>query len=248
MKFPFVKFPLIVLMSASIAFISSCKHELDYPDDGNGNPIDTTHSPVDTTDNDTIIPPPPVDTMICFESQILPLFVSNCAMPGCHDAATHEEGLRLYTYSGIVSHITAFHPTSGSLMHSILGTNDIMPPSPYSPMSSSQIALIQQWINQGAQNTTNCANTCDTTAFTYSADIAPIMSTFCNGCHGGAFPSAGINTSSWSGLQASVTDGSLLGSVEHNSNFSAMPKNAAKMDDCNITKIRKWIQAGAPNN
>ncbi len=234
-------------MSASLAFISSCKHELDYPD-GNGNPIDTTTTPIDTSGNDTTIipPPPPVDTMICFESQILPLFISNCAMPDCHDAITHEEGLRLYDYSHIISHISAFNPTSGSVMHSIM--NGSMPPNPYNNLSNDQIALIQQWINQGALNTTNCASTCDTTAFTYSADIAPMMGTYCNGCHSGSFPSGGINTSTHAGLQTSVNNGSLLGSVQHASGFSAMPKSAAKMDDCNITKIRKWIQAGALNN
>ena len=231
-------------MSASIAFIASCKHELDHPDDA-GNPIDTTGNP-----NDTVVPPPPVDTMVCFESEILPLFVSNCAMPGCHDAITHEEGLRLYDYAHIIQDIVPNQPTQGDLMEVILETDPdkIMPPPPSNPLSSAQIALIQQWINQGAQNTTNCANTCDTTAFTYSADIAPIMSSYCNGCHSGTFPSGGINTVSWANLQTIVTDGSLLGSVQHNTNFSAMPKNTAKMDDCNITKIRKWIQAGAPNN
>jgi ribosomal protein S16 len=135
-------------------------------------------------------------------------------------------------------------------MHSILDNNpnDVMPPPPNNPLTDSQIALIQQWINQGAQNTTNCASTCDTTAFLFSADIAPILSTYCNGCHSGPFPDAGINTTTYAGVQTIAQDGSLLGSIEHNSNFVAMPKNAAKMDACNITKIRKWIQAGAQNN
>jgi hypothetical protein len=223
-----------LLISTFVLIILSCKHELDY--------LEKTTNPIDTTT------PPPVDTLVCFESEVLPLFVSNCAMSDCHDAITHEEGLRLYTYSGIVSNISAFHPTSGLIMQSILGTIDIMPPQPYSSLSSSQITLIQQWINQGAQNTTNCANTCDSTAFNYSADIAPIMSTFCNGCHGGNSPSAGINTSSWAGLQPIANNDSLIGSIQHDSGFSPMPKGSAKMNACNITKIRKWIQAGALNN
>jgi ribosomal protein S16 len=133
-------------------------------------------------------------------------------------------------------------------MESILGINDIMPPQPYSPLTSPQIALIQQWISQGAQNTSNCANICDTTAFNYTADVAPILSNFCNGCHGGSFPSDGIITSSWASLQAIVNDGRLIGSIQHESGFSPMPKGSAKMNACNITKIRKWIQAGALNN
>ena len=228
-----------MLVALSCIFSPSCKHELVYPDTNN-NPTDTTGNPIDTTT------PPPLDTMVCFESEILPLFVSNCAMSGCHDALTQAEEIQLTSYGTIRPEVSPFHPNSGDVMESILDGS--MPPNPYSNLTSSQITLIQQWINQGAQNTTNCANTCDSTAFKYAADIAPIMSTFCNGCHGGSFPSAGINTSTWSGLQASVTNGSLLGSVQHTGGFSFMPKGTAMMDECNITKIRKWIQAGALNN
>ena len=228
-----------MLVALSCIFSPSCKHELVYPDTNN-NPTDTTGNPIDTTT------PPPVDTIVCFESEILPLFVSNCAMSGCHDALTQAEEIQLTSYGTIRPEVSPFHPNSGDVMESILDGS--MPPNPYSNLTSSQITLIQQWINQGAQNTTNCANTCDSTAFKYAADIAPIMSTFCNGCHGGSFPSAGINTSTWAGLQTTAGNGHLLGSVQHASGFSAMPKGTAMMDECNITKIRNWIQAGALNN
>jgi len=136
-------------------------------------------------------------------------------------------------------------------MEAILSNNpnNIMPPAPHSPMNASQIALIQQWINQGANNTTNCNfGACDSTTFRYSADIAPIMLTFCNGCHSGAFPSAGINTSTHSGLATTIFGGYLLGSVNHISPYSSMPKNDGKLDICKLTIIRKWIEAGAQNN
>ena len=223
-----------LLISTFVLIILSCKHELDY--------LEKTTNPIDTTT------PPPVDTLVCFESQILPLFVSNCAMSNCHDAITQEKNIQLTDYANIMEEIVPNAPTSGDVMESILGINDIMPPQPYSPLTSSQISLIQQWISQGAQNTTNCANICDSTSFTYSANIAPIMSTFCNGCHGGSFPSAGINTTTWAGLQTIANNDSLIGSIQHDSGFSPMPKGSAMMNICNITKIRKWIQAGALNN
>ena len=89
---------------------------------------------------------------------------------------------------------------------------------------------------------------CDSTKFKYTTDIAPIMLDFCNVCHGESSPQAGINTSTWSGLQTIVSDGSLLGSVQHAGSYSPMPKSQAKLNACNISKIRKWIEAGAPNN
>ena len=221
-----------LLISTFVLIILSCKHELDY--------LEKTTNPIDTTT------PPPIDTLVCFESQILPLFVSNCAMSNCHDAITQEKNIQLTDYSNIMEEIVPNEPSSGDVMEAILDGS--MPPSPNSDLTSSQISLIQQWISQGAQNTSNCANNCDTTAFNYAADVAPILSNFCNGCHGGSFPSGGIITSSWASLQAIVNDGRLLGSIQHDSGFSAMPKGSAMMNACNITKIRKWIQAGALNN
>ena len=32
------------------------------------------------------------DTSLCFERDILPIFISNCAKSGCHDASSHQEG------------------------------------------------------------------------------------------------------------------------------------------------------------
>jgi hypothetical protein len=252
---------LSIISLLSIIGFSSCKHELIYPDNadntnnnGNNNGGGNNGGGNNGGGNNgggNNGGETPEDTIVCFETEILPLFQSSCAMSGCHDAITHEEGIRLYTYSGIMQEIVPFQPTEGDIMESITDNDPdkIMPPPPHSPLSSTQIALIEQWIMQGAQNTTDCAGSaCDSTAFAYSADIVPIMSTFCNGCHSGNFPSAGIVTSTHAGLSAIATSGSLLGSIEHVSSYSAMPKNAAMLDICNRTKIKKWILAGAPNN
>jgi hypothetical protein len=233
----FSKICALLMIATCSIFIQSCKHELDNPDNNNNN---NNPNPIDTTT------PPPIDSVVCFESQILPLFVSNCAKSGCHDAITQEKNIQLTDYTNIMEEIVPNEPSSGKVMESILDGS--MPPNPYSHLTSAQISLINLWINQGAQNTTNCSNACDTTAFRYSANIVPIMSTFCNGCHGENSPSDGINTSSWAGLQPIVDDGRLLLSIQHANGFSPMPKGSAMMNTCNITKIRKWIQAGALNN
>jgi hypothetical protein len=220
-----LKFTGIFLILISAFVLLSCKHELDLSED--------TNLPPDTS-------------IVCFESEILPLFVSNCAMPECHDAITQEKNIQLTDYANIRNEIVPNEPTSGDIMEAILDGS--MPPSPNSALTADQISLIQLWITQGAKNTTNCASICDTTTFNYAADVAPILSNFCNGCHSGNSPSDGINTSSWASLQAIVNDGRLLGSIQHASGFSPMPEGSAKMPACNITKIRKWIQAGALNN
>lgn len=89
---------------------------------------------------------------------------------------------------------------------------------------------------------------CDTTTVTYSSSVVPVLTSNCNSCHGGSSPSAGINLSTYAGVKTQVDNGKLWGSVSHASGFSAMPKNTAKMSTCNLAKIKKWIDAGAPNN
>jgi hypothetical protein len=89
---------------------------------------------------------------------------------------------------------------------------------------------------------------CDTAAVKYSTTILPIISSNCFSCHGGNTPSAGIRLDSYSGLQSQAANGKLWGAVSHNTSFSPMPKNAAKLSPCNLSKIKKWLDAGYPNN
>lgn len=89
---------------------------------------------------------------------------------------------------------------------------------------------------------------CDTTNVTYSATIAPILSANCNGCHASGAPSAGIVTDNYTDLQTIVQNGKLVGAINHLNGFSPMPKGGNKLSDCNLAKIEKWINAGAPNN
>ncbi|MCU0334052.1 MAG: cytochrome c [Chitinophagaceae bacterium] len=93
------------------------------------------------------------------------------------------------------------------------------------------------------------AGTCDTTAATFSAKVLPLMNTNCNVCHGGtASAGAGIKLDTYTGVRAQLTAGRLLGSLQHQSGFSAMPKGGTKLSDCNIAIIKAWVNAGALNN
>ncbi len=93
------------------------------------------------------------------------------------------------------------------------------------------------------------AGACDTTAATFSAKVLPLMNTSCNMCHGGtASAGAGIKLDTYTGVKAQLTAGRLLGSIQHQSGFSAMPKGGTKLSDCNIAIIKAWVNAGALNN
>lgn len=92
--------------------------------------------------------------------------------------------------------------------------------------------------------------TCDTaTAMSYSQHIAPIISNKCVVCHSASSPGGGYNLSAYSGLSVAVNNGKLLGSIVWDGSASNMPQgSASRLPNCDISKIRNWINAGAPNN
>ena len=89
---------------------------------------------------------------------------------------------------------------------------------------------------------------CDTAFVKYSTSVLPVLSSNCINCHGGGTPSAGISLDTYAGVKIQVDNGRLWGAVSHSPNYSPMPKNSIKLNNCSLEKIRIWIAAGAPNN
>ncbi len=89
---------------------------------------------------------------------------------------------------------------------------------------------------------------CDTINVSYSLTVAPILATHCNGCHNPANPSYGVITSVYNDLMIQVNNGRFWGSINHETGYYSMPKNGNKLSNCNLLKIRKWINNGALND
>jgi hypothetical protein len=126
-------------------------------------------------------------------------------------------------------------------------------PQGASPLPTEQIAIIGQWIQQGAKNlvcqgSSSSTGTCDVSNVTYTQTIAPIMQKYCTGCHSGAGATAGIDLSIYSGVSAQARSGYLYGSITHESGFSAMPSVSSKIPTCSIEQVKVWIDKGALNN
>ncbi len=187
---------------------------------------------------------------VCFEADVLPLFQSYCAKSGCHNAVSQQGDYILDNYANIVRKGLVPGNATNSKVYKVLfeNGNDKMPPPPNADLTPAQKAIIGQWINEGAKNTVNCSTACDSNQFKYSANISVIMQNHCTGCHSGATPSANIDLSTWPGVKPLAVNGRLYGSVTHANGYSAMPKNAAKLSDCKIAQVRKWIASGSPNN
>jgi hypothetical protein len=191
---------------------------------------------------------------VYFENDVLPLIVSNCAMSGCHDANTAAEGVILNSYENIMAtgEVRAGRPSNSEIYEKIVDNDldDRMPPPPASALSSTQIALIRDWIDQGALNN-SCENTstaCDTSNVTLASSVRPILTQYCQGCHNNTSASGGVNLEDYSGLKTVADDGRLLGAVRQEAGYSAMPQGQGKISDCNIGILEIWIRNGALNN
>ncbi len=191
-----------------------------------------------------------VDTSVCFQRDVLPVFISSCAKSGCHDAITRAEGYNLTNYSGIVSRGLRPGNSSGSKLYTIC-VNGEMPTYPTPKLDSTQLSFIRRWIDMGAHNDTNCAVNCDTTKFTYANAIAPILKSYCYACHASApapGSGGGIVLDNYNGVLVQVQNGKLMGDLQHLAGHNAMPLGGSKLSDCKIIQFQKWIAAGAQNN
>lgn len=94
----------------------------------------------------------------------------------------------------------------------------------------------------------NTNNTCESTNMTFATNIKSILQSFCFGCHGNGLSQNGINFDTYAGVKAVADNGKLVGAISHASGFVAMPQSAAKLSDCNINKIKSWVNSGALNN
>lgn len=182
---------------------------------------------------------------ICFERDILPIFNSKCAMSGCHDAGTAAEGYNLSNYRKIVSRGLVKGKPNSSELYEVVEENE-MPPKGYPKLSATEKQLIYDWIADGAKNGINCAVKCDSTISGFASAVQPIMTKYCVGCHAYPNASAQVDLSGYIGVKNAINQG-LLKSIDH-SGYYPMPKGGAKLSDCEINQVRKWIQRGAPND
>lgn len=116
----------IVLIAAVL--INACKHE-----------------PAQIAINPTPIPGPVPNNGVCFESDVLPLFQTNCAKSGCHDATSHVEDLVLDSYTNIVKKGIVPGKANSSKLYEVLfkSGSDKMPPLPNADLTTDQRTLLE---------------------------------------------------------------------------------------------------------
>ncbi|MEQ1744957.1 MAG: hypothetical protein ABMA02_06010 [Saprospiraceae bacterium] len=238
-----------IFMLVIISFFGpGCKHDSlfsggtdPYPD-----PVDTLDPGIDSTGW-----PCGPDTAY-FKNQVLPLLISQCAMAGCHDALTHEDGVILTDYQNVIAtgKVKPSDPNGSDLYKSIIATSASkrMPRPPAAPLSAEQKELIRKWIAQGAKNNECNENygACDTTGVTYSNFVGALMANQCTGCHGGAYTYGSLRLTTYAEVKASAQSGKLYGAIARQPGYVAMPQGGAALSSCFVSKVKSWVDAGMP--
>jgi len=221
-----------LLITATVFLLEQCKHlpseeVIPYVVNPNGNnPTPSTH-----------------DTL-CFSSDILPLVISTCAKPTCHDAISHVEGLNLTNYANIMQGIVPGNPNQSAIYYYCLhGGNMRTYSQSLTVLDTASLNKLAKWINAGAIN--SICNNCDTVNVKFSTHIFPIIQQNCLGCH-----TAGTTTllNNYTQVLAQVNNGQLYCAVSHCGTYNPMPQGGSKLDACKIRAIKIWIDAGSPNN
>jgi len=113
--------------------------------------------------------------------------------------------------------------------------------------------LVENHNNQNGNDTTgNPPDTsdCDSINVSFAQDVQPIFNGNCAfaGCHSSGSQAAGYNLADYDGIKSASESGRLIGSIAHYPGFSPMPKARDMLEDCEIGKIRNWINEGTLNN
>lgn len=87
-----------------------------------------------------------------------------------------------------------------------------------------------------------------------NSDFASVKNTIfenCLSCHSNSSANTlggSVKLEDYADIKNYADNGKLLGSIKHESSYSPMPKNGAKLSDCKISQIENWINSGTPNN
>ena len=102
--------------------------------------------------------------------------------------------------------------------------------------------------NGNTGGTGGTGGACDTVNMKYAANIQPIIQNNCYSCHGNGLSQNGVSLDSYDKVKKQADNGNLMGVISHASGYTPMPFGKPKLAQCDINKIKDWIERGANNN
>lgn len=98
----------------------------------------------------------------------------------------------------------------------------------------------------GASSNQPCTDTTGT--ISYAQKVVPVLQASCYTCHTGSFPSGNQLMGTYTADKTMAQSGKLYGTITHAAGYSPMPKGGAKLSNCQIALVKKWIDQGMLNN
>ncbi|TWT61910.1 c-type cytochrome domain-containing protein [Rubinisphaera italica] len=218
---------------------------------------------------------------VSFAKDVAPILAGKCM--GCHDQ-TASGGLRLDTFAGLRrGGRSGPLVVPGAPQRSPLAMKLISPPPQRMPkngpaLPADEIKTIADWITQGAkyddddQNRSvselaesaknggmkkpeiTVAKPDGTETVSFTKDIAPMLVTFCHGCHSGNNPASGLSVETFEKLLIGGDSGEVLipGELEDSRLFRLtgglenprMPQGQARITRKNYEDLKAWISEG----
>jgi len=196
---------------------------------------------------------------VCFEAQVLPVFLNSCAIAGCHDG-TGENDYTFTSYEGILEGVKR-GDASASKAYKVLTdiwSDEMMPPG--QSLSLENRTIIRVWIDQGA-NYTVCPDFSDpggngeyiNPRACFDRDIMPVILSRCAiaSCHDDITAQEDYRLTSYNGVMAIVSPGNPLSSKLYkvitltDPNDVMPPPPYDKLNSEQIDSIYAWISTGA---
>ena len=90
---------------------------------------------------------------------------------------------------------------------------------------------------------------CDTLEVSFAVDVVPVLVNYCYTCHSNANApefAQGIALEDYQDVSANSS--LIVGAINHQEGFPAMPKGSEKLDNCSIGVFEAWVIAGMPDN
>ncbi|MCA8988239.1 MAG: hypothetical protein KDA78_11385, partial [Planctomycetaceae bacterium] len=219
------------------------------------------------------------DGAISFSKDVAPIIADKCM--GCH-GENASGGLRLDTFAGMRrGGRSGALIVPGSPQRSLMALRLIAAPPQRMPkngnaLEQDQIKIIADWITQGAkfdgtdQNLSmselvDAAKMVDkpkitvakpdgTETVSFTKDVAPMLVTFCHGCHSGNNPDSGFSVETFEKILIGGDSGVVLlpGKLEESRLFRLtgglenprMPQGQARITRKNYEDLKAWISEG----
>ncbi len=231
-------FNTLLLLVISSFIVITCQHDPVIPETP---PIDN-EDPIDSTSGKDCNP-----DSVYFNTDILPVITATCSQSNCHDANSAKDGIILNDYVNIIKEVKPGNPDDSDLYEVLTETDPdkLMPRNPNTgqgvAMDPAFIEMVRKWISQGAKNNI-CKNECDTSQLGFQDDIFPIIQTNCAlpTCHNATGRSPKLTD------YQSIKDN--IDRIETRALINKTMPPSGPLEDCNMKKLKKWIDDGAQNN